>query len=153
MWKNNVFSSRICKKGLQVCIGKCKRPSEQVCIWWGKYCYNRCPLMCEVRGVSVMAEIYYNSQKWSNGDPVGWTSFSWEYYMLRTKYQYSIEKPQKKYSTPWKEIILDNKPLRGGNLLLSHLNVQVQDDSKWKCLLGIHKRLGGTITTNGPKLT
>jgi hypothetical protein len=48
--------------------------------------------------------------------------------MLRTKYQYSIEKPQKKYST--KEIISDNKPLRGGNLLLPHLNVQVPDDSK-----------------------
>jgi hypothetical protein len=29
-----------------------------------------------------------------------------------------------------KEIISDNKPLRGGNLLLPHLNVQVQDDSK-----------------------
>jgi hypothetical protein len=28
------------------------------------------------------------------------------------------------------EIISDNKPLRGGNLLLPHLNVQVQDDSK-----------------------
>jgi hypothetical protein len=51
--------------------------------------------------------------------------------MLRTKYQYSIEKPQKKYSTCLeKEIISDNKPLRGGNLLLPHLNVQVQDDSK-----------------------
>jgi hypothetical protein len=29
-----------------------------------------------------------------------------------------------------KEIISYNKPLRGGNLLLPHLNVQVQDDSK-----------------------
>jgi hypothetical protein len=29
-----------------------------------------------------------------------------------------------------KEIISDNNPLRGGNLLLPHLNVQVQDDSK-----------------------
>jgi hypothetical protein len=29
-----------------------------------------------------------------------------------------------------KEIILDNRPLRGGNLLLPHLNVQVQDVSK-----------------------
>jgi hypothetical protein len=29
-----------------------------------------------------------------------------------------------------KKIISDNKPLRGGNLLLPHLNVQVQDDSK-----------------------
>jgi hypothetical protein len=24
--------------------------------------------MCEVIGVSVMAEIHYNSQKWSNGE-------------------------------------------------------------------------------------
>jgi hypothetical protein len=29
-----------------------------------------------------------------------------------------------------KEIISDNKPLRGGSLLLPHVNVQVQDDSK-----------------------
>jgi hypothetical protein len=29
-----------------------------------------------------------------------------------------------------KEIISDNKPLQGGNLLLPHINVQVQDDSK-----------------------
>jgi hypothetical protein len=29
-----------------------------------------------------------------------------------------------------KEIISDNKPLQGENLLLPHLNVQVQDDSK-----------------------
>ena len=75
------------------------------------------------------------------------------YHMLRTKYQYSIEKPQNKYSTPWKEIKSDNKPLWGGNLLLPHLNVQVQDDSKWKCLLGIYRRLGGIITTNGIKPT
>ena len=73
--------------------------------------------------------------------------------MLRTKYQYSIEKPKQKYSMPWKEIISDNKPLRGGNLLLPHLNVQVQDDSKWKCLLGIYRRLWGIITTNGLKPT
>jgi hypothetical protein len=51
-------------------------------------------------------------------------------HMLRTKYQYSIEKPQKSTQCLEKEIISDNKPLRGGNLLLPHLNVQVQDDSK-----------------------
>jgi hypothetical protein len=50
--------------------------------------------------------------------------------MLRTKYQYSIEKPQKSTKHLEKEIISDNKPLQGGNLLLPHLNVQVQDDSK-----------------------
>jgi hypothetical protein len=50
--------------------------------------------------------------------------------MLRTKYQYSIEKPQKSTQHLEKEIISDNNPLRGGNLLLPHLNVQVQDDSK-----------------------
>jgi hypothetical protein len=50
--------------------------------------------------------------------------------MLRTKYQYSIENPQKSIQRLEKETISDNKPLRGGNLLLPHLNVQVQDDSK-----------------------
>jgi len=50
--------------------------------------------------------------------------------MLRTKHQYSIEKPQESTQRLEKEIISDNKPLRGGNLLLPHLNVQVQDDSK-----------------------
>jgi hypothetical protein len=50
--------------------------------------------------------------------------------MLRTKHQYSIQKPQKSTQRLEKEIISDNKPLRGGNLLLPHLNVQVQDDSK-----------------------
>jgi hypothetical protein len=51
--------------------------------------------------------------------------------LLRTKYQYSIEKPHKKSTKCLeKEIISNNKPLRGGNLLLPHLNVQVQDDSK-----------------------
>jgi hypothetical protein len=53
--------------------------------------------------------------------------------MLRTKYQYSIEKEEylrKSTQCLEKEIISDNKPLRGGNLLLPHLNVQVQDDSK-----------------------
>ena len=73
--------------------------------------------------------------------------------MLRTKYQNSIEKPQNKYSMPWKQRISDNKPLWGGNLLIHHMNSQIQDDSKWKGLLGIYKRLGGTITTNGPKPT
>jgi hypothetical protein len=34
MWKNMIFSSGNCKKGLQVCIGKWKRPSEQVA--WGE---------------------------------------------------------------------------------------------------------------------
>jgi hypothetical protein len=34
MWKNMFFSSGNCKKGLQVCIGKWKRPSEQVA--WGE---------------------------------------------------------------------------------------------------------------------
>jgi hypothetical protein len=27
--------------------------------------------MCEVRGVSAIAKIHYNSQKWSNRDPAG----------------------------------------------------------------------------------
>jgi hypothetical protein len=69
MWKNMIFSSGKCKMGLQVCIGKWKRPYEQVA--WGeeKYCYNIFPLMCEVKGVSAMDEIHYNSQKCSNGDP------------------------------------------------------------------------------------
>jgi hypothetical protein len=34
MWKNMFFISRIFKKGLQVCIGKWKRPSEKVA--WGE---------------------------------------------------------------------------------------------------------------------
>jgi hypothetical protein len=34
MWKSTIFSSGNCKKGLQVCIGKWKRPSEQVA--WGE---------------------------------------------------------------------------------------------------------------------
>jgi hypothetical protein len=34
MWKNMFFSSGNFKKGLQVCIGKWKRPSEQVA--WGE---------------------------------------------------------------------------------------------------------------------
>ena len=51
------------------------------------------------------------------------------------------------------KIISDNEPLRGGNLLLPHINVQVQDDSKWKSLLGIYRRLGGIITNNGLKPT
>jgi hypothetical protein len=36
-----------------------------------KNCYKRFPLMCEVRGVIAMAEIHYNSQKWSSEDPAG----------------------------------------------------------------------------------
>jgi hypothetical protein len=32
--------------------------------------------MCEVRGVSVMAEIHYNSHNWSDGDSAGSTIFS-----------------------------------------------------------------------------
>jgi hypothetical protein len=48
--------------------------------------------------------------------------------MLRTKYQYkNLIKSTQRLE---KEIISDNKPLRGGNLFLPHLNVQVQDDSK-----------------------
>ena len=50
--------------------------------------------------------------------------------MLKTKYQYSIENPEKSTQSLEKEIISDNKLLRGGNLLLPHLNVLVQDDSK-----------------------
>jgi hypothetical protein len=34
MWKNMIFSSGKCKRGLQVCIGKWKRPSEQIA--WGE---------------------------------------------------------------------------------------------------------------------
>jgi hypothetical protein len=34
MWKNIIFSSGNCKKGLQLCIGKWKIPSEQVS--WGE---------------------------------------------------------------------------------------------------------------------
>jgi hypothetical protein len=52
------------------------------------------------------------------------------YCVLRTKYQYSIEKPQKSTQRLEKEIISDNKSLQGGNLLLPHLNVQAQYDSK-----------------------
>jgi hypothetical protein len=59
MWKNMFFSSGNCKKGLQFCIGKWKRPSEQVA--WGE-------------------ENLAITQKWSNGDPDGRTSFSLEYY-------------------------------------------------------------------------
>ena len=29
----------------------------------------------------------------------------------------------------------------------------IQDDSKWQCLIGIYRRLGGIITTNGLKPT
>jgi hypothetical protein len=50
--------------------------------------------------------------------------------MLRTKYQYSIENIRKSNQHLEKEIISNNNPLQGGNLLLPHLNVQVQDDSK-----------------------
>ena len=52
-----------------------------------------------------------------------------------------------------KEINLDYKPLWGGSLLIHHMNSQLQDDSKWKGLLGTYRRLGGTITTNGPQPT
>jgi hypothetical protein len=34
MWKNMIFISGKCKRGLQVCIGKWKRPFEQVA--WGE---------------------------------------------------------------------------------------------------------------------
>ena len=44
-----------------------------------------------------------------------------------------------------KEIISNNNPLQGDKLHLSHLNVQVLDDSKLKCLLGIYRRLGGIM--------
>jgi hypothetical protein len=50
--------------------------------------------------------------------------------MVRTKYQYRLEKLRISTQHLEKEIISDNKPLRGGNLLLPHINVQVQDDSK-----------------------
>ena len=73
--------------------------------------------------------------------------------MLRNKNQNIIKKLR--ISTPCleKEINLDNKSLRGGNLLIHYMNSQIQDDSKWKGLNGIYRRLGGTITTNGPKPT
>ena len=73
--------------------------------------------------------------------------------MLRTKYQDNIENLRISTQHLEKEIISYNKPLQGGNLLLPHINVQVQDDSKGKCLLGIYRRLGGIITTNGIKPT
>ena len=75
------------------------------------------------------------------------------YHMLRTKYKFSIEKPQNKYSMPWKRDNKDNKDLQGVNLLIHHIYFQKQNDSKWKGLLGIYRRLGGTITTNGFNLT
>jgi hypothetical protein len=50
--------------------------------------------------------------------------------LLRNKYQYSIENLRISTQRLEKEIISDNKPLRGGNLLLPHINVQVQDYSK-----------------------
>ena len=73
--------------------------------------------------------------------------------MLRTKYQYNIENLRISTQRLEKDRNLDNKPLRGGNLLKHHRNFQIPNDSKWKGLLGIYRRLGGTITTNGPKTT
>ena len=53
-----------------------------------------------------------------------------EEHVLRTKYHYSIENLRISTQRLEKEIISDNKPLRGSNLLLPHINVQVQYDSK-----------------------
>jgi hypothetical protein len=51
--------------------------------------------------------------------------------MIRWDVGYLVDKNLRKSTQRLeKEIISDNKPLRGGNLLLPHLNVQVQDDSK-----------------------
>jgi hypothetical protein len=57
-------------RGNEVCIGIWKAIRGR-CMECGKFFYNRCPLMCEVIGVSVMVEIHYNSHKWSNEDFVG----------------------------------------------------------------------------------
>ena len=43
--------------------GNGKRPFVQYCIGRVKYFYNRCPLMCEVIGVSTMAEIHYKQPR------------------------------------------------------------------------------------------
>ena len=50
--------------------------------------------------------------------------------MLRTKYKNRIKNLRISTQRLEKETISDNKPLRGGNLLLPLLNVQVPDDSK-----------------------
>jgi hypothetical protein len=73
MWKNNVFRFGICKKGLQFCIGKWKKAFCASFHRVRKIFYNICPLMCEVIGLSAMAEINYNTQKWSNGGLFGRT--------------------------------------------------------------------------------
>jgi hypothetical protein len=49
--------------------------------------------------------------------------------MLRTKYQYSIEKTIK-IPQRLENRISDNKPLQGGNLLIHHINFPIKDDSK-----------------------
>jgi hypothetical protein len=45
------------------------------CMGWGKFFYNTCLVMCEVRGVSAMAKINYNYQKKSDGDSTGSVSY------------------------------------------------------------------------------
>jgi hypothetical protein len=52
------------------------------------------------------------------------------YQMLRTKYQNSIKNLIISTQFLEKEIISDKKPLRGGNLLIHHINLEIQDDSK-----------------------
>jgi hypothetical protein len=76
MWKNVLFWLWKVKKGTSSLHREMEIPSKQVA--WGevKLVYNGCPLMCEVRGVSVMAEIHYNSKKWSNGDSPRGASYS-----------------------------------------------------------------------------
>jgi hypothetical protein len=43
--------------------GNGKRPFVYDCIGLGKSCYNRCPLMFEVKGVSAMEKIHYKKPR------------------------------------------------------------------------------------------
>jgi hypothetical protein len=54
------FVSGSYKRGLQVCIGKWKGHPRKL-HGVRKFFCNRSPLMCKVRGVSVMVKIHYNS--------------------------------------------------------------------------------------------
>ena len=67
------------KWGIWVCRGKGKA-IEARCMECGENCYKRCPIICEVRGAIAMAEIHYNSQKWSSEDPTRRASLPWEFY-------------------------------------------------------------------------
>jgi hypothetical protein len=60
MWKNVYFLALdSSKRDEKTAKGNGKRPSVQDSNGEAKSCYNRCPLMCEIRGVSAMMEIHY----------------------------------------------------------------------------------------------